>query len=98
MGYSNDLRVRVIRVIEGGAAARAGSAPPTAGKIPQGPLEDTTFIAGLPSTALTAPSVIDGPMNGNAYLAYVEQVLAPSLKPGDIVVLDLSALSPHSPG
>src|SRR6266849_9161130 len=40
------------------------------------------------STALTAPCVIDGPMNGNAFLAYVEQVLAPTLKPGDIVVLD----------
>ena len=47
-----------------------------------------TFVAGLRSTALTAPCVIDGPMNGNAFLAYVEQVLAPSLKPGDIVVLD----------
>ena len=48
----------------------------------------TTFVAGLRSTALTAPCVIDGPMNGNAFLAYVEQILAPSLKPGDIVVLD----------
>ena len=45
-------------------------------------------MAALRSTALTAPCVIDGPMNGNAFLAYVEQVLAPSLKPGDIVVLD----------
>jgi transposase len=44
--------------------------------------------AGLRSTALTAPCVIDGPMNGNAFLAYVEQVLAPPLKPGDVVVLD----------
>lgn len=40
------------------------------------------------STALTAPRVIDGPMNGNAFLAYVEQVLAPTLKPGNVVVLD----------
>jgi transposase len=58
------------------------------GKIPQGHWKTTTFVAGLRATALTAPCVIDGPMNGNAFLAYVEQVLAPSLKPGDIVVLD----------
>jgi transposase len=42
----------------------------------------------LRSNALTAPCLIDGPMNGNTFLAYVEQILAPSLKPGDIVVLD----------
>jgi hypothetical protein len=58
------------------------------GKIPHGHWKTTTFVAGLRSTALTAPCVIDGPMNGNAFLAYVEQVLAPTLKPGDIVVLD----------
>jgi hypothetical protein len=45
-------------------------------------------VVGLRSTALTAPGVIDGPMNGNAFLAYVEQVLVPSLAPGDTVVMD----------
>jgi hypothetical protein len=60
------------------------------GKIPHGHWKTTTFVAGLRSTALTAPCVIDGPMNGNAFFAYVEQVLAPTLKPGDIVVLDKS--------
>ena len=58
------------------------------GKIPHGHWKMTTFVAALRSNALTAPGVIDGPMNGNAFLAYVEQVLAPTLKPGDIVVLD----------
>jgi transposase len=58
------------------------------GKVPHGHWMTTTFVAGLRSTALTAPCVIDGPMNGNAFLAYVEQILAPSLKPGDTVVLD----------
>ena len=57
-------------------------------KVPQGHWKTTTFVAALRSTALTAPCVIDGPMNGNAFLAYVEQILVPSLKPGDIVVLD----------
>src|SRR5580692_6077162 len=50
------------------------------GKIPHGHWKTTTFVAGLRSTALTAPCVIDGPMNGNAFLAYVEQVLVPTLK------------------
>jgi hypothetical protein len=45
------------------------------------------LFAGLLSTALTAPHVIDRPMNGNAFLAYVEQVLVPTLKPRDVVVL-----------
>lgn len=58
------------------------------GKIPHGHWKTTTFVAGLRSSELTAPCVIDGPMNGNAFIAYVEQILAPSHKPGDIVVLD----------
>ena len=63
------------------------------GKIPHGHWKTTTFGAALRSTALTAPCVMDGPMNGNTFLAYVEQVLAPTLTPGDIVVLD--SLSAH---
>ncbi len=58
------------------------------GKVPHGHWKTTTFVAGLRSSALTAPCVIDGPMNGNAFLAYVEQILVPTLKPGDIVVMD----------
>lgn len=58
------------------------------GKVPNGHWKTSTFVAALRSTALTAPCLIDGPMNGNAFLAYVEQMLAPTLAPGDIVVLD----------
>ena len=58
------------------------------GKVPHGHWKTTTFVAGLRSTALSAPCVIDGPMNGPAFVAYVEQILAPTLRPGDIVVLD----------
>ena len=46
------------------------------------------MVAGLRLDGLTAPMVIDGAMNGDVFLAYVEQVLAPTLKPGDIVILD----------
>lgn len=37
---------------------------------------------------MTAPMLLDGPMNGNAFFAYAEQVLAPELRPGDIVIMD----------
>jgi transposase len=57
-------------------------------KVPHGHWKTTTFVAGLRANALTAPCVIDGPMNGDAFLAYVEQILVPTLKPGDIVVMD----------
>ena len=66
------------------------------GKIPHGHWKTTTFVAGLRTTALTAPCVIDGPMNGDVFFAYVEQILVPTLKPGDIVVMDnLSAHKVH---
>jgi transposase len=56
--------------------------------IPHGHWLTTTFTAALRRTALTAPMTLDGPMNAVAFRAYVEQVLAPTLKPGDIVVMD----------
>ena len=55
---------------------------------PHGHWRTTTFVAGLRSTGLVAPMVLDGPMNGSAFLAYVEQFLAPTLKRGDVVVMD----------
>ncbi len=48
----------------------------------------TTFVAGLRLSGLTAPMVLDGAMNGAAFRAYTEQFLAPSLEPGDIVIMD----------
>ena len=56
--------------------------------VPHGHWKTTTFLAALRHDGLIAPGVIDGPINGPAFLAYVEQVLAPALKPGDIVVMD----------
>ena len=55
---------------------------------PHGHWRTTTFVAGLRSTGLVAPLVLDGPMNGPAFLAYVEQFLAPTLQRGDVVVMD----------
>jgi transposase len=58
------------------------------GRVPHGHWKISTFVAGLRSDAVTAPFVIDRPMNGAIFSAYVEQVLAPTLAPGDIVVMD----------
>jgi len=56
--------------------------------IPHGHWKTTTFTAGLRLDGLAAPMILDGPMHGMAFLAYVEQVLVPELKPGDSVVMD----------
>lgn len=56
--------------------------------VPHGHWKSTTFIAGLRHDAITAPLVLDGPMNGAAFLAYIETCLCPTLQPGDIVVTD----------
>lgn len=56
--------------------------------VPHGHWMTTTFTAALRRTALTAPMTLDGPMNAAAFRAYVEQVLVPTLNPGDIVVMD----------
>ena len=56
--------------------------------VPHGHWSTTTFVGALRAGAMTAPMVLDGPMNGPAFLAYVEQVLAPTLSPGDVVIMD----------
>ena len=57
-------------------------------KVPFGRWETMTFIAALRHDRITAPLLLDGPMNGQSFRAYVEQMLAPTLKPGDSVVMD----------
>ena len=56
--------------------------------VPHGHWKTTTFTGALRMHAMTAPMVLDGPMNGPAFRAYIAQVLAPTLAPGDIVVMD----------
>jgi hypothetical protein len=57
-------------------------------KAPFGHWKTTTFVAALRKDGLSAPMVLDGPMTGAAFLAYLEQVLIPTLKADDIVALD----------
>ena len=56
--------------------------------VPHGHWRATTFVAGLRLDGLDAPMLIDGAMNGDAFLAYVQRVLAPTLRPGDVVIMD----------
>jgi transposase len=56
--------------------------------VPHGHWKTTTFVAGLRLTGMAAPMVLDGPINGQWFQAYVDQVLVPTLSPGDIVVMD----------
>jgi len=57
-------------------------------KVPQGHWRTLTFLAALRCDRIDAPCVIDGPINGQSFLAYVEQALVPTLSPGDIVIMD----------
>ncbi len=57
-------------------------------KVPHGRWRTLTFIAALRHDRIDAPCVIDGPINGESFLAWVEQFLVPTLAPGDIVIMD----------
>jgi transposase len=57
-------------------------------KAPYGHWKTMTFLAALRHDRIDAPWVVDGPINGELFRLYVEKVLVPTLKPGDIVILD----------
>lgn len=63
--------------------------------VPHGHWKTTTFVGALRLSGVTAPMTLDGAMRGASFLAYVEQVLVPTLRPGDIVILD--NLPAHKP-
>jgi len=72
-------------------ARRCGRAPrgaPCVGTVPHGNWRNNTFIAGLRNDRIDAPMLIEGAMDGDAFCAWVEQMLAPTLQPGDIVICD----------
>jgi transposase len=56
--------------------------------VPHGHWKTSTFVAGLRLDGIAAPFVLDGPINRDAFQAYVDQVLVPELRPGDVVVMD----------
>jgi transposase len=74
----------VIATIEGGPsmhqAARAA--------VPHGHRKTTTFVGGLTLSGICALLLLDGPMDGEAFLAWCEQMLCPLLRPGDVVIMD----------
>ena len=67
---------------------RAATGHRLVGAVPHGHWQTSTFIAGLRHDGLVAPCVFKGAINGTLFLAYVEQVLVPTLKAGDIVIMD----------
>ena len=72
-------------------ARRCGRAPKgerLRASVPHGHWKTTTFVGALRQAGMVAPMVLDGPINGVWFQAYVDQVLVPELKPGDIVVMD----------
>ena len=56
--------------------------------VPHGHWKTLTFLAALRCDGITAPCVFDGPINGESFLLYVRQILMPTLRPGDIVIMD----------
>ena len=61
--------------------------------VPHGHWKTTTLVAGLRSSGMVAPFVLDGPVNHRAFAAYVTQILVPELRRGDVVIMD--SLSSH---
>ena len=57
-------------------------------KVPHGHWKTATFLAALRNDRIEAPCLFDGPINGERFLAYVKQSLVPTLKPGDVIILD----------
>jgi transposase len=57
-------------------------------KVPRGKWRTLTFLAALRHDRIDAPCVLDGPINGQSFLAYVGQFLVPTLAPGDVVIMD----------
>jgi transposase len=69
-------------------SGRAARGERVIGRIPLGEWKTITFVAALRHNGLTAPMVIEGPMTGEVFRAYVEQCLVPTLRRNDIVVMD----------
>lgn len=70
------------------ACAYAPRGEPVVGRVPHGHYKSLTFTAALRADGLTAGQVLDGPMTGDRFVAYVERVLVPTLRAGDVVAMD----------
>src|ERR671919_281770 len=85
---SLDLRRRIVQAVEGGSSIRAAARRFAVRPSARQRLIDPARFGFLRQTGIMAPLVLDGPMTGPAFCAYVEQFLAPALEPGDVVVRD----------
>ena len=88
-GGSSTANDRTVAVTHCGAAPRlAPRGNRLLAKVPHGHWRTLTFLAALRCDRIDAPCVIDGPINGDSFRAYVEQFLLPTLKAGDVVIID----------
>src|SRR5438477_71588 len=93
MTLSMDLRVRIYEARQAGettaeVAERFAVSPAFVRRLMQRHRETTTFVGGLTARGFVAPMVLDGAMTAAAFTAYVEQVLAPETRTGDVVIPD----------
>src|SRR5215210_954324 len=79
-------RMASARMARTGGRAPRGGRPAAA--VPHGRRRVATFVGALRPEGFTAPAVIDGAMDGPTFLAYVRQILAPTLREGDVLVMD----------
>jgi hypothetical protein len=77
---------------------RAARGAPCIGTVPHGHWRNNTFIAGLRNDRIDAPMLIEGAMDGDAFTAWVEQMLAPTLAAGDIVICDNLSVHKNAKG
>ncbi len=84
--YSLDLRERVISAVShDGMSCRAAARHFGIGEAPHGRWHTATFLAALRHDRIDAPWLVDGPINGERFRIYVQDVLVPTLKPGEQV-------------
>jgi len=86
-GSSSSAKPRPRRTSRGGAADALAASGSGVG-VPHGRWKTTTFVAGLRSGGIAAPVALDGPINRIAFETYVDKVLVPELRPGDILIMD----------
>lgn len=87
-GLTDEMRASRLGISAATACGSASLTDPAVRRIPHGQSKTLTFLAGLRHDRIVAPFVLDGPINSIAFAGWVEQCLAPTLNPGDIVVLD----------
>src|ERR1700730_17563106 len=76
------------RIVSAPIRTQSPTSIPFKARVPHGHWQTMTFLAALRHDRVTAPWLLDGPINGESFRLYIESVLIPTLRPGDIVIMD----------